>query len=98
MRYLFVSLGPRKRSRMRKALLIAKREYIASVKTKGFIIGLIIAPLVMSASGIAFVVFKDRVDTDDKAHDESQHRPEDGPGTETDERGEQKRALLRLFQ
>jgi ABC-2 type transport system permease protein len=51
---------------MRKALLIAKREYLASVKTKGFIIGLIVAPFIMSASTIAIVVFKDREVIDDK--------------------------------
>lgn len=51
---------------MRKALLIAKREYLAAVKTKGFIIGLAIAPLFMGGSVLALVIFKDRVDTTDK--------------------------------
>lgn len=51
---------------MRKTLRIAKREYKAQVKTKGFIIGLVVAPVIMSGSLIAFAVFKDRVDTTDK--------------------------------
>jgi ABC-2 type transport system permease protein len=51
---------------MHKALTFARREYIASVKTKGFIIGLILAPLMMTGSLIAFVLLKDRVDTTDK--------------------------------
>jgi ABC-2 type transport system permease protein len=51
---------------MRKALVLAGREYLASVRTKGFIIGLIIAPLMMGGSLIVFLLFKDRVDTADK--------------------------------
>ncbi len=51
---------------MRKILLFAKREYKASVRTKGFIIGLIIAPIMMSGGFIAFILLKDRVDTNDK--------------------------------
>ncbi|MCU0611923.1 MAG: ABC transporter permease [Candidatus Eisenbacteria bacterium] len=52
---------------MRKALLLAAREYRASVRTKGFIIGLVIAPLFMGGSLIAYFLLKDRVDTKDKA-------------------------------
>ena len=51
---------------MRKVLKLAQREYIASVKTKGFIIGLILAPLMMGGSLISFALLKDRVDTTDK--------------------------------
>ncbi len=51
---------------MRKILRFALREYKASVRTKGFIIGLIVAPIFMSGSVIAFVLLKDRVDTTDK--------------------------------
>ena len=51
---------------MRKILRFAMREYKASVRTKGFIIGLIVAPIFMSGSVIAFVLLKDRVDTTDK--------------------------------
>ncbi len=51
---------------MRKAFVLAGREYLASVRTKGFIIGLIIAPIMMSGSLIVFLLFKDRVDTTDK--------------------------------
>ncbi len=51
---------------MRKIFSLAKREYLTSVKSKGFIIGLIIAPLFMSGSVIAIFLLKDRVDTSDK--------------------------------
>ncbi|MBN1895601.1 ABC transporter permease [bacterium] len=51
---------------MRKVLQLALREYISSVKTKGFIIGLILAPLMMGGSLIAFALLKDRVDTTEK--------------------------------
>ena len=51
---------------MRKILRLIRREYKASVKTKGFIIGLILAPVFMSGGLIVFALFKDRVDTSDK--------------------------------
>ncbi len=51
---------------MLKALKIAWREYKATVRTKGFIIGLIIAPIFMSGSGIAIKLLEDQVDTNDK--------------------------------
>jgi ABC-2 type transport system permease protein len=49
-----------------KALRIAKREYLAQVRTKGFVIGLLLAPVLMGGSAIAFALLKDRVDTEDK--------------------------------
>ena len=51
---------------MRKILRITRREYIAAVHTKGFIIGLVIAPIVMGGGFIALAIFKDRVDINDK--------------------------------
>ena len=51
---------------MRKTLRMAAREYKAAVKTKGFIIGLIIAPIFMGGGGIAYWLLKDRVDVKDK--------------------------------
>jgi ABC-2 type transport system permease protein len=51
---------------MRKILRLTKREYKASVKTKGFIIGLALAPIFMSGGLIGFMLLKDRVDTTDK--------------------------------
>jgi ABC-2 type transport system permease protein len=51
---------------MRKILWLAKREYKSTVRTKGFIIGLILAPILFSGSGIAFALLKDRVNTNDK--------------------------------
>ncbi|MBN1421472.1 MAG: ABC transporter permease [Planctomycetes bacterium] len=49
-----------------KVLRIARREYKATVRTKGFIIGLILAPFLMGGSSIVFALLKDRVDTRDK--------------------------------
>ena len=51
---------------MHKIVRFTAREYKAAVKTKGFIIGLILAPLFMGGSLIAFFLLKDRVDTTDK--------------------------------
>ncbi len=51
---------------MRKILRLTKREYKASVKTKGFIICLILAPIFMGGGLIALALLKDRVDTTDK--------------------------------
>ena len=51
---------------MRKLLKLAKREYLASVKTKGFIIMLVLMPVLMSGSGIAMYLLRNQVDTTDK--------------------------------
>jgi ABC-type Na+ efflux pump permease subunit len=51
---------------MRRILWLARREYLTSVRTKSFILALVIAPVMMSGSGIAFALLKDRVDTTDK--------------------------------
>jgi ABC-2 type transport system permease protein len=51
---------------MRRALCIARREYLASVKTKGFIVGLFLAPLLMSGGLIAVVALRGQVDVTDK--------------------------------
>lgn len=51
---------------MFKALRLARREYIASVRSKGFLVALIVAPVLMSGSVIAMALFKDKVDTTDK--------------------------------
>lgn len=51
---------------MRKVLTIAKREYIAATRTKGFIIGLLVAPLLMGGSFIVMALFDDRNDTSDR--------------------------------
>ena len=51
---------------MRRTLQIAKREYLAAVKTKGFIIGLVVAPVLMSGSFLAMFLLRNQVDTRDK--------------------------------
>jgi ABC-2 type transport system permease protein len=51
---------------MRKILKLTKREYLAAVRTKGFIISLVIVPIMMSGSGIAMAFLNDRVDTKDQ--------------------------------
>lgn len=51
---------------MNKILLVAMREYKAIVKTKGFIIGLAIAPILM-CSGFIFALFAEKMgDTEDQ--------------------------------
>ena len=51
---------------MYKVLRLTLREYIAAVKTKGFIIGLVLAPVLMSGSIIAMALLKDNVDIRDR--------------------------------
>jgi ABC-2 type transport system permease protein len=51
---------------MRKILQVALRDYKAAVKTKGFIIGLVLAPIIFSGGAIGIVLLKDQVDTTDK--------------------------------
>jgi len=51
---------------MRKIFVLAKREYNSAVRTKGFIIGLLLAPVFMGGSFIAFALMKDKVDLSDK--------------------------------
>ncbi len=51
---------------MRNLLIIAKREYLATVRTKAFIIGLIIAPVFMGGSIIGMALLQDKVDTTDR--------------------------------
>jgi ABC-2 type transport system permease protein len=52
---------------MRRALRIARREYLATVRTKGFIIGLVVAPVLFGGSALAMWLLEDQVDTRDKA-------------------------------
>lgn len=51
---------------MSKVLRIAKREYLAIVRTKGFVIGLVLAPVVMGGSAIAMALLEGHVDTRDR--------------------------------
>jgi ABC-2 type transport system permease protein len=51
---------------MRKVLIVARREYLAAVRTKGFIIGLVLAPILMSGGFIGMGIFKNQVDTTDQ--------------------------------
>lgn len=51
---------------MRRLLLVAKRDYLATVKTKGFIVGLVVAPIFMCGSAIAFALLRGQVDTRDR--------------------------------
>ena len=51
---------------MRKILKFARREYLSAVRTKGFFIGLVVAPALLSLGGFAVFLLKDRVDTSDK--------------------------------
>jgi ABC-2 type transport system permease protein len=51
---------------MRKTLVVALREYIVSVRTKAFLIGLLMMPLMMGGSFIVGALMQGRVDTKDK--------------------------------
>ncbi|MFO7979893.1 MAG: ABC transporter permease [Candidatus Aminicenantes bacterium] len=51
---------------MHKTLRFIKREYLAAVKTKGFIIMLVLMPVLMGGSGIAMYLLQGQVDTKDK--------------------------------
>ncbi len=51
---------------MRKAVTVACREYLAAVRSKGFIIGLILAPILMSGGFVAMGLMRGHVDTRDQ--------------------------------
>lgn len=51
---------------MFKTFKIALREYCETVKTKGFIIGIVLAPVLMSGSILAMVLLEDQVDITEK--------------------------------
>lgn len=51
---------------MRKVFLVAQREYAAIVRTKGFIIGLVIAPVFMGMGLIMIALSEKTVDLSDK--------------------------------
>ena len=51
---------------MNKVWILVKREYKAAVKTKGFIISLVILPIFMGGGFAAYILLKDKVDLTDK--------------------------------
>jgi ABC-2 type transport system permease protein len=51
---------------MNKALIIARREYRAAVRTKGFLITLILLPIIMGGGLFVYTVFSKKVDLSDK--------------------------------
>lgn len=51
---------------MNKTLIIAKREYKAAVRTKAFIVSLILLPIFMGGGLLVFTLMKDRVDINNK--------------------------------
>src|SRR5215475_9728849 len=51
---------------MRKILLMAKRDYLESIRTKAFIFGLIIAPLLFGGGFLGVALLKKRPDLSDK--------------------------------
>jgi len=51
---------------MRKTMIVAVREYLVSVKTKAFVIGLLMMPLMMGGSILVGALMEGRVDTKDK--------------------------------
>src|SRR5262245_20021273 len=51
---------------MRKVFVVAAREYLAAVRTKAFVIGLLVMPLMMGGSILVQVLLKNVRDTKDK--------------------------------
>lgn len=51
---------------MRKILVLFKREYLAAVKTKSFIISLVLVPIMMGGSLLTFWIIEKNKDTTDK--------------------------------
>jgi len=51
---------------MRKTLIVAVREYVVSVKTKAFLIGLLMMPLMMGGGFVVGALMEGRVDTAEK--------------------------------
>jgi ABC-2 type transport system permease protein len=51
---------------MRKILLMAKRDYLESIKTKAFILGLIVAPLLFGGGFLGIAILKKRPDLREK--------------------------------
>jgi len=51
---------------MKKILVLVKREYKAAVRTKGFIISIVLVPIMMGGSILAMALLQDKVDTKDK--------------------------------
>jgi ABC-type Na+ efflux pump permease subunit len=67
MTYSSASPAPvRRRKTVRKVLVIAVREYLAAVRTKAFILGLLLMPVMMGGSALVQWLAKDVVDTRDK--------------------------------
>jgi len=51
---------------MSKVLVVAKREYLATVATKGFVISLLMVPILMAASILITKLVKDKEDSGEK--------------------------------
>jgi len=51
---------------MRKIFVLFKREYLAAVKTRSFIISLVMVPILMAGSFVVIMLTENNEDTDDK--------------------------------
>ncbi|MFO7615668.1 MAG: ABC transporter permease [Bacteroidales bacterium] len=51
---------------MNRTLVIAKREYVAAVRTRGFLITILLLPIFMGGSFIVMALTRDKVDLTDK--------------------------------
>ncbi|MDA3820990.1 MAG: ABC transporter permease, partial [Bacteroidales bacterium] len=51
---------------MRKIFILFKREYLAAVKTKSFVISLVLVPIFMAGSFVVIMIMDKNEDTDDK--------------------------------
>jgi len=51
---------------LRRILLVAKRDYLATVRTKAFLIGLVVAPLLFGSGLLAIALMKAKPDLEDR--------------------------------
>jgi ABC-2 type transport system permease protein len=63
---------------MHKILVVARREFLAAVKTKTFLISLLIMPIMMGGSIIVQVLLKDYQDTKDRRYAAIDRTPDGG--------------------
>jgi ABC-2 type transport system permease protein len=52
--------------RAHKVLIIAKRDYLATVRTKAFLFGLVVAPILFGGGSIGMSLIKDKTDIQDR--------------------------------
>ena len=57
--FVRIAAPDRRRTPMRKMLVIASREYLAAVRTKSFLISLLVLPIMMGGGAVFQTLLKD---------------------------------------